>query len=212
MKFHLPKLPFERTALSGFLSEETLNFHYGKHHQKYVDNVNRLLETSELKEKSFHQLLFEAKDLTLKNNVEQAWNHTFYWLGISPTGQELKPGNLKDQITSSFDSVEKFKEDFLKSARSLFGSGWVWLVMTQDKKLKLVNTQNAGNPLERGQAPLLVCDVWEHAYYVDFHNDRATYVKLFLEKINWQYVEKNLMEEAYLKVGALFQSDLPVSI
>ncbi len=206
MKFTLPKLPFDRSALKGFLSAETIDFHYGKHHRKYVENINHLLGSIPYEVKDFNDLLLNANDDKLRNNVEQAWNHLFYWLCLTPSPSRLTTA-FKQRLCADFKSFDEFKNEFLLSAKSVFGSGWVWLVENKEKQLQLLITQNAGNPITAGYVPLLVCDVWEHAYYVDFRNDRAAYVQKFLEHVNWGFVEKNATRNSFLELGHLFETN-----
>ncbi len=191
MPFTLPRLPYDSSALAPFLSRETLDFHYGKHHQTYVDNLNKLIIGSGMENLSLDEIVQKAQG-PIFNNAAQVWNHTFYWNGLSPSEGGAPGSKAKAAIEKAFGSVDKFREEFQKSAVGLFGSGWCWLVKKADGSVALENTSNAGNPLTGGSKPLLTCDVWEHAYYIDYRNARAKYVEAFLKRVNWEAVEKNL--------------------
>ena len=191
MTYELPALPYDLGALAPFLSKETLEFHYGKHHKTYVDNLNKLVPGSPMEGKTLDELVMKAQG-GIFNNAAQVWNHTFYWNGLSPsTGG--KPGTkAKAGLEKAFGSVDKFLEEFQKSAVGNFGSGWTWLVKKADGSLALENTSNAANPMTGGSKPVLTCDVWEHAYYIDYRNARAKYLEQFMGRINWEFAEKNL--------------------
>ena len=191
--FKLPKLPFDLDALEPHISEETLKFHYKKHHQGYVNKLNDLVKGTRFEKKTLEEIIKSAKD-AIFNNAAQVWNHTFYWNCMSPNGGGRPKNELAEAIDKAFGSFDKFKEEFAKTAGSTFGSGWVWLVATP--KLKIVSTSNAGTPLtEENQTPLLVCDVWEHAYYIDRRNDRAKYVDHFWKVVDWDCVAANFKQE-----------------
>jgi Fe-Mn family superoxide dismutase len=191
MPFTLPPLPYDSGALAPFLSKETLEFHYGKHHQTYVDNLNKLIVGSGMENLSLEDVVKKAQG-PMFNNAAQVWNHTFYWKGLSPKENGQPGAKAKAALEKAFGSADKFREDFQKSAIGLFGSGWCWLVKRSDGSLVIENTTNAANPLTAGSTPLLTCDVWEHAYYIDYRNARAKYVEAFLKRVNWEFVENNL--------------------
>jgi Fe-Mn family superoxide dismutase len=177
-------------ALEPYISRETLEYHYGKHHKAYVDNLNNLIAGTEFENLSLEEILLKAQG-PIFNNAAQVWNHTFYWNCMKPHGGGEPDGKLADAIRRDFGSFEAFKEAFSKAAVSLFGSGWAWLVKSGDK-LEIVQTSNAGNPMTSGQKPLMTCDVWEHAYYIDYRNARAKYVENFWNLVNWDFVAHNL--------------------
>ena len=178
MQHTLPILPFAQDALSPFISAETLEYHYGKHHQTYVNNLNKLISGTEFAEKSLEEIIKTATG-GIFNNAAQVWNHSFYWLCLTPKIGGAPTGELAQAIQKDFESLANFKTRFTESALSLFGSGWTWLVKDQNGKLLIVNTSNADNPIKAGQKPLLTCDIWEHAYYIDYRNARAKYLEAF---------------------------------
>ena len=187
----LPKLPYEMNALEPHISQKTLEFHYGKHHNGYVNNLNKLIAGTPFEDKSLEEIVKTSQG-GMFNNAAQVWNHTFYWNCMTPNPKKTAPeGKLMDAIVSAFGSFEAFKEKFVNACVTLFGSGWAWLVADKDGKLSIVQTSNAQTPLTEGLKPLLVCDVWEHAYYLDYQNLRANYVNEFWSLINWEFVEKN---------------------
>lgn len=190
MPFSLPELPYAMDALSPHISKETLEYHYGKHHQTYVTNLNNLIEGTEHENSSLEDIIRESEG-GLFNNAAQVWNHTFYWHCLSPQGGGEPTGDLKIQLEKDFGSFETFKEAFTKTAITTFGSGWAWLVKTTEGKLVLQSTSNAQTPLTDGVTPLLTCDVWEHAYYIDYRNARPKYLDAFWSLINWSFVQKN---------------------
>ncbi len=190
MAFELPALPYPMNRLAPHISEETLEFHYGKHHQTYVTNLNNLVPGTEFEGKSLEEIIVSSSG-GIFNNAAQIWNHTFYWNSLSPNGGGEPSGALADAINSSFGSFAAFKEEFTKCAVTTFGSGWAWLVKDADGKLALVSTSNAGCPLTEGQTPLLTCDVWEHAYYIDYRNARPAYLEAFWALVNWEFAEQN---------------------
>jgi Fe-Mn family superoxide dismutase len=187
MAFELPKLPYKPDALSPFISAETIEFHYGKHHQAYVNNLNGLVPGTEFENSDLESIIRKAEGPVF-NNAAQIWNHTFYFESFSNDGRKLPVGPLADAINKSFGSFESFKELFTKSAATLFGSGWAWLVVKDDGTLQIIQESNAGNPLKKGLKPLLTCDVWEHAYYIDYRNRRPDYIKSFLGIIDWDLI------------------------
>lgn len=187
MAFELPSLPYAKNALAPHISEETLEFHHGKHHKTYVDNLNNLVPGTEFEGQSLEAII-KASSGGIFNNAAQVWNHTFYWHCLSPNGGGEPTGELADAINETFGSYDNFKEEFTKTSVTTFGSGWGWLVKTSDGKLELASTTGAGNPMTEDKTPLLTCDVWEHAYYVDYRNARPAYLKAFWELVNWEYV------------------------
>jgi Fe-Mn family superoxide dismutase len=190
MAFTLPELPYAMDALSPHISKETLEYHYGKHHQTYVTNLNNLIAGGEHENSSLEDIIREA-DGGLFNNAAQVWNHTFYWHCLSPQGGGEPTGALKEKIESTFGSFDEFKEAFTKCAVTTFGSGWAWLVKTKDGELKLQSTSNAQTPLTDDVTPLMTCDVWEHAYYIDYRNARPKYLNAFWALVNWDFIAKN---------------------
>lgn len=187
MAFKLPDLPYERDALAPHISEETLDYHYGKHHKTYVDTLNKLTEGSEWESKPLEDLV-KGSSGKLFNQAAQHWNHDFYWKCMSPNGGGKPSGDLASAIDQAFGDFDKFAEQFKQASIATFGSGWGWLVKKADGSLDIVSTQNAGNPMTDGHTPLLTCDVWEHAYYIDYRNARPKYVDAFFELINWDFV------------------------
>ena len=190
MAFELPALPYAKDALAPHISAETIEYHYGKHHQTYVTNLNNLVPGTEFDGLSLEEIVKKSSG-GIFNNAAQVWNHTFYWNGLSPNGGGAPTGALADAINSTFGSFEKFKEEFTKCAVTTFGSGWAWLVKNADGSLALVSTSNAGCPLTAGQTPILTCDVWEHAYYIDFRNLRPKYLEAFWALVNWEFANAN---------------------
>ncbi len=190
MTFELPALPYAKDALAPHISAETIEYHYGKHHQTYVTNLNNLVPGTEFEGLSLEEIVKKSSG-GIFNNAAQVWNHTFYWNGLSPNGGGAPTGALADAINSTFGSFEKFKEEFTKCAVTTFGSGWAWLVKNADGSLALVSTSNAGCPLTAGQTPILTCDVWEHAYYIDFRNLRPKYLEAFWALVNWEFANAN---------------------
>ena len=187
----LPKLPYEMGALEPHISKTTLEFHYGKHHAGYVTNLNKLIAGTPFENKSLDEIVKTSQG-GMFNNAAQVWNHTFYWSCMTPNPKKDVPtGKLMDAIVRDFGSFEAFKEKFINACVTLFGSGWAWLVADKDGKLEIVQTSNAATPLTTDKKALLVCDVWEHAYYIDRQNARAAYVNEFWSLINWDFVESN---------------------
>ncbi len=186
--FELPPLPFAQDALEPFISKRTIEFHYGKHHQAYVTNLNKLVVGTEFEKSGLEEILMKAQG-GIFNNAAQIWNHTFYWYSLSPNAKAAPEGALAEAINAKFGSFEGFKEKFSAACVTLFGSGWAWLVKTADGGLDIVQESNAGNPLRNGLQPLLTCDVWEHAYYIDFQNRRPDYVADFFKYVNWEEIE-----------------------
>ncbi|MDO4710321.1 MAG: superoxide dismutase [Fe] [Pseudomonadota bacterium] len=191
MAIELPALPYDRTALEPHISGETIDFHYGKHHKAYVDNLNKMIEGTEFAELSLEDIIKKSQG-GMFNNAAQVWNHTFYWNCLSPNGGGEPTGKLLEAINAAFGDFAKFKEEFTKTAIGTFGSGWAWLVQRPDGSLALVSTSNAATPLTGDDQPLLTCDVWEHAYYIDYRNARPTYLEHFWSLVNWDFVAKNM--------------------
>lgn len=188
MSFELPPLPYDKKALEPYISAETLEFHHGKHHLAYVNNLNKLVPGTEFEGKSLEEIIKKAEG-GIFNNAAQVWNHTFYWHCMGPNAGGMPSGTLMQKIQKAFGDFDKFKEQFTASAMTRFGSGWAWLVKNSNGALEIMSTPNAGNPMTEGKTPLLTCDVWEHAYYIDTRNDRAKYVSHFWHLVNWNYVE-----------------------
>lgn len=189
MPFELPKLPYAADALQPFISKQTIDFHYGKHHQTYVNNLNNLVPGTPFENASLEKIVSEA-DGGIFNNGAQVWNHTFYFESFSPLGPREPTGALAVAIDSAFGTFAAFKDQFTKSAVTLFGSGWAWLVKNPDGSLGIVQEPNAGNPLRKGLTPLLTCDVWEHAYYLDYQNKRPDYLQAFWNILDWGIISK----------------------
>jgi len=189
MAFELPKLPYKLNALVPYISEETLDYHYGKHHQTYVNNLNGLVPGTEFDKSDLETIIRKAEG-GIYNNAAQVWNHTFYFESFSPSGVRIPAGILADAINNSFGSFDSFKELFTKAASTLFGSGWAWLVKNEDGTLQIIQESNAGNPLRKGLKPVMTCDVWEHAYYIDYRNKRPDYLKSFWEILDWDIISK----------------------
>lgn len=186
----LPKLPYEMDALEPYISKETLNYHYGKHHHGYVDKLNKLVIGTDFEDSDLDEIVKNA-DGPLFNNAAQVWNHTFYWNGLSPTGGIQPKRKLAEAIGRDFGSTEMLIKEFNKQALAKFGSGWTWLIKNSNGTLAIRNTDDADTPLRHNQQPLLTCDVWEHAYYLDHRNDRAKYLEAFWRLVNWRFVERN---------------------
>lgn len=191
MAFQLPELPYERDALEPHISRETLDYHYGKHHNTYVVKLNGLVEGTELESKSLEEII-KTSEGGIFNNAAQVWNHTFYWNCLSPNGGDKPSGELAAAIDKTFGSFDEFVAKFSDMAVNNFGSSWTWLVKNTDGSLEIVNTSNAGTPVTGDQKPLLTCDLWEHAYYIDYRNLRPDYLKGFWALVNWEFVAANL--------------------
>jgi superoxide dismutase, Fe-Mn family len=191
MAFELPKLPFAADALAPHLSAETFEYHHGKHHAAYVANLNKLIEGTPNAEKSLEAIIKSAEG-GLFNNAAQHFNHSFFWNCLAPKAGGTPKGKLADAITRDFGTFEQFKEEFSNKATTLFGSGWAFLVKGADGKLKITQEPNAGTPIKSGGTPILTCDVWEHAYYVDYRNARPKYVETFWKIVNWDFATKQL--------------------
>ncbi len=196
MKFELDPLAYDMNALEPHISARTMEFHYTKHHQTYMDKLKGLIKDDPLAEKSLEEIILQSEG-GIFNNAAQVWNHTFFWNSMQPQGGGEPDGELAGQIDSEFGSVKDFKEKFLNTATGAFGSGWTWLVRTPEKRLQILATANAENPLRQGHTPLLTLDVWEHAYYLDYQNRRPEFIQAFLDHlINWRFAAQNLQRAA----------------
>lgn len=191
MAIELPPLPYARDALEPHISAETIDYHYGKHHQTYVTNLNNQIKGTELEDASLETIVRKSQG-GMFNNAAQVWNHNFYWLCLAPNGGGAPTGKLADAIDKAFGSFDAFKEEFTKLSIGTFGSGWGWLVQRPDGALGLVSTSNAGTPITGDDTPLLTCDVWEHAYYIDYRNARPKYLEHFWNLVNWEFVASRL--------------------
>ena len=192
MAVKMPELAYPKNALEPFVSRETLEYHYGKHHKGYVDKTNAKIENTDLANADLKEIVLSADKGVLFNLSAQAWNHEFYWLSLRPSaGRSVMSSNLKTEIEKHFGSLEEFKQQFEKEALSHFGSGWAWLERERGGGLKITSTHDADTPLAGGSKPLLTCDVWEHAYYIDYRNDRGKYLKGFWNIVNWEFVSQN---------------------
>ena len=191
MAIELPPLPYDRTALEPHISGETLDFHHGKHHKAYVDNLNKMIAGTEFESMPLEEIIRKSEG-GMYNNAAQVWNHTFYWSSMKPKGGGQPTGDLLAAINRDFGSFDKFKEEFANAGATQFGSGWAWLVL-QNNKLAVTKTPNADLPMKHGQKALLTMDVWEHAYYIDYRNARPKYIETFLNSlVNWDFAIENL--------------------
>jgi Fe-Mn family superoxide dismutase len=190
MTHELPALPYAKDALAPVISAETIEYHYGKHHQTYVTNLNNLIAGTEFADLSLTDIILKATG-GIFNNAAQVWNHSFYWNCLSPTGGGAPDGDLGAAITATFGPFEEFKKQFAQAGATNFGSGWTWLVKNADGSLEIFNTSNAGTPMTSGKTALLTVDVWEHAYYIDYRNARPKYLETIWDKINWAFVAAN---------------------
>ena len=190
MQHTLPELPYAMDALAPHISKETLEYHYGKHHAAYVTNLNNLVKGTEFESSSLEDIVKKSTGGVF-NNAAQIWNHTFYWHCLSPNGGGAPTGKLADAINAKFGSFDAFKEAFTKSAIGNFGSSWTWLVKKADGSVDIVNTSNAATPLTTQDKPLLTCDLWEHAYYIDYRNARPKYIETLWNLANWEFASKN---------------------
>jgi Fe-Mn family superoxide dismutase len=191
MQHQLPPLPYALDALQPHISKETLEFHYGKHHAAYVTNLNNLIKGTEFENASLEDIIKKSSGGVF-NNAAQVWNHTFYWSSLTPKGGGQPSGAVAAAISKKWGSFDAFKEAFTKSAIGNFGSGWTWLVKKPDGSVDIVNTSNAATPLTGTDKPVLTCDVWEHAYYIDYRNRRPDYLGAFWNLVNWEFAAKNL--------------------
>lgn len=190
MTHALPKLPYAMNALQPIISQETLEYHYGKHHQAYVNNLNNLIKDTELANAALEDIILKSSG-AIFNNAAQIWNHTFYWNCLTPHSTGGPRGQLADAIIKTFGSFEEFKNRFSQTSIATFGSGWGWLVKNTQGELEIVSTSNAATPMTQKQKALLTCDVWEHAYYIDYRNARPVYVEKFWDIVNWDFVAEN---------------------
>lgn len=192
MEHKLPELPYAKGALAPYISEETLDFHYGKHHQAYVTNLSKLIAGTNFENMSLEEIIKQSEGGVF-NNAAQVWNHTFYWHSLAPKAGGTPTGKIADAINKSFGSFDKFKQDFSTAAATTFGSGWAWLVQNKDGTLSITTTSNAATPLTNSDLnPILTIDVWEHAYYVDYRNARPKYIENFWNLVNWDFANNNL--------------------
>lgn len=191
MPFTLPPLPYPKDALLPHISQETLEYHYGKHHQTYVNNLNNLIADSKYEHLTLEEIIKQSSG-SIFNNAAQTWNHTFYWNCLRPNSDNQPPESLKQILIKYFGSIDKFKEQFSQVAANTFGSGWAWLVQDQKGELSIISTSNAQTPMTENLRALLTCDVWEHAYYIDYRNARPEYIKAFWSLVNWNFVASNL--------------------
>jgi len=192
MAFELPKLPYAKNALAPYLSEETLEYHYGKHHAAYVKKLNELIANTKFANMPLEEIIRTADQGPVFNNAAQHWNHSFYWNCLAPKAGGAPSGALAAAIERNFKSFEDFTKEFSEAAVETFGSGWAWMVQRKDGSLAIEKASNAENPLVRNERPLLCCDVWEHAYYIDYRNERPKYVEAFWHLVNWQFVASNM--------------------
>jgi Fe-Mn family superoxide dismutase len=192
MAFQLPELPYPMDALAPHISAETLEYHHGKHHAAYVKKSNELIKGTKFANASLDEILKTAEPGPLFNNVEQHYNHSFYWKCLSPKGGGEPKGPVADAIKKAFGSFDSFKDKFSKAAVEHFGSGWAWLVRDKDGSIQVLTTHDAGCPIRQGQSPIITCDVWEHAYYIDYRNERPKYVEAFWKVVNWEFANQNL--------------------
>ena len=195
MKHLLPELPYALDALAPVMSADTLNYHYGKHLQTYLDNVNRMIEGTPFADMKLKDMITKAQG-ALYNNAAQAFNHIIFFKQLTPTPTTISP-LLTQALVARFGSVDAFKSEFSNAAATLFGSGWVWLALDANKVLQIVPEPNAGNPITRNMRPLMCIDVWEHAYYLDYQNRRGDYIKNFWNLVNWDYIEKRMQDKNY---------------
>lgn len=191
MEHKLPDLPYSNDALEPVISKETIEYHYGKHHQTYVTNLNKLIVGTEFENLPLEEIIKKSSG-GIFNNAAQVFNHTFYWNSLAPQAGGEPTGKLAEAINEAFGSFAQFKEKFSATAVGTFGSGWAWLVKNAAGKLEIISTSNAGTPMTEGKTALLTCDVWEHAYYIDYRNARAGYVDKFWDLVNWDFVASNL--------------------
>lgn len=190
MSFELPPLPYAHDALAPHMSKETLEYHHDKHHKTYVDNLNKLVPGTEFEGKDLETIIMKSSG-GIFNNAAQVWNHTFFWNCLIPNGSPQPTGPVAEAIIRDFGSFEAFRDKFSDVSIKQFGAGWGWLVKNKDGKLEIISTSNAANPMTDGKKPLLTCDVWEHAYYIDYRNKRPDFLAAFWKLVNWKFVEAN---------------------
>ena len=208
-QFVLPRLPFAEDALAPVISAQTLSFHHGKHHKTYVDSLNNLIVDTEFADEPLELIITATAGkpdrAAIFNNAAQVWNHTFYWNSLTPRAASKPQGELADKIGAAFGSIENLKKEWARAAASIFGSGWAWLVVDNDE-VRIAKTRNADVPFTKGQVPLLTIDVWEHAYYLDYQNRRADYLKAVIDKLlNWEFAAANLEK------GEVYHAPAPVN-
>jgi len=196
MAFELPPLPYDKTALEPHMSATRFDYHHGKHHQAYVTNLNNLVDGTDMAGKDLVEIIKATAGDSGKagvfNNAAQVWNHTFFWNSMKPGGGGQPSGRIGDMISSSFGGFDAFKDAFVKEASTHFGSGWAWLVQDDSGKLKVISTHDADTPVVHGLKPILTCDVWEHAYYIDYRNARPDYIAAYWNLVNWDFANQNL--------------------
>jgi len=191
MFIDLPPLPYEKNSLEPIISTQTIQYHYGKHHKGYVEKLKKLIDGTKWEKEKLETIIKRTDNQTIYNNAAQVFNHTFYWNSMSPKRQQPE-GALKMLLEKYFGSIDEFKKKFIEAGTTLFGSGWVWLVQDKDGALKIKQTRNAHCPLKDNEIPLLTCDVWEHAYYLDYKNERKKYLEKWWDLINWDFAAKNM--------------------
>lgn len=199
-KHELPDLPFSANALAPFISEETFEYHWGKHHRAYVTNLNKLVDGTEFADETLEGVITKSKGGVF-NNAAQHWNHSFFWNCLSPNGGGTPKGDVLNKINESFGDIETFKEQFSQSAATLFGAGWAWLAQNDEGKLEILPLSNAETPLTHGKKPILTLDVWEHAYYIDYRNARPKFIEGWWDVVNWEFAEQNLKAEKKFAVN-----------
>lgn len=199
-KHQLPDLPFSTTALAPFISEETFEYHWGKHHATYVNNLNKLVDGTEFADESLEAVVKRSQG-GMFNNAAQHWNHSFFWKCLSPNGGGTPKGEVLEAINASFGSFETFKEQFSTAAATLFGAGWAWLAQNEEGKLEILPLSNADTPLTTGKKPILTLDVWEHAYYIDYRNARPKFVEGWWDVVNWEFAEQSLRSKEVVAVA-----------
>lgn len=195
MKFNLPTLNYSKDAFKNFITEEGFDYHYGKHHQTYITNLNKLIENSEWENYNLDTIIKDAyikNQMAIYNNAAQHYNHSFFWNCITPNSTEMPSKQLLELLIRDFGSLEAFKEEFSNTATKLFGAGWTWLVLTPERKLEILALSNADTPIIFNKKPLLTIDVWEHAYYIDHRNARPKFIEQFWNHVNWNFVSQNL--------------------
>ncbi|WP_158963106.1 superoxide dismutase [Myroides fluvii] len=195
INLQLPELPYQKSALTPLITEETFDYHYGKHHATYVNNVQELVKDSALAEQSIEDLIlhgYKTHDAVLFNNAAQHWNHTFFWHCLAPDGGQHPTGKIAELILRDFGSFEQFKQQFSTTAAKLFGCGWAWLAQNDEGILEIIPMKEANTPLTLNKTPLLTLDVWEHAYYIDYRNARPKFIESFWEVVNWDFANQNL--------------------
>ncbi|MFT5318218.1 MAG: Fe-Mn family superoxide dismutase [Chlamydiales bacterium] len=199
-KHELPDLPFSAKDLAPFISEETFEYHWGKHHRAYVTNLNKLVDGTEFADETLEDIIRKSKGGVF-NNAAQHWNHSFFWNCLSPNGGGIPKGDVLNKINESFGDVETFKEQFSQAAATLFGAGWAWLAQNDEGKLEILPLSNAETPITHGKKPILTLDVWEHAYYIDYRNARPKFIEGWWDVVNWEFAEQNMKAEKKFAVN-----------